>query len=256
MKAIIKEKNYNITKLYYNCQPNIDNVILDLNKFKYLQWIECNYSKVVKMTNICKFVVYIICKSNNITELYDLPSNLNTFNCSYNKITCLDKLPIGLKKLICSENRVSQLNNLPNDLEYLDCSYNPIKDLDNLPLGLIELVCGNKELNNLDYLPDSLKYLKINIYSKNLKLDDLPTGLINVFCCKYLLQRTIIDKNIWKVVSKGLEKKKFIQYDPITFSPIATNLIDGDCENCNGLLVNCICENNSDTRSYLSWDYF
>ena len=248
MNATIKEKNFNIKKLYNN-EYNKQIAILDLKKFNYLEWIESTHNNINKIINICKHVLYLNCQINCIIELNDLPPNLNTLNCSFNQLIHLNNLPPKLKRLICHDNNIIELNNLPTNLEYLDCSMNPIKSLDNLPFTLISLVCGNDELNNLDFLPDSIKYLEIkNKYAPYLKFDvileNLPIGLLSFICNDFVLENVIYDRKIWKVCKyfelNKLEKIKYIQPKPLMIKDVFT-LNHYICNKCNELNINCCC---------------
>ena len=74
------------------------------------------------LTNLKK----LICQSNQITSLDNLPPNLQELYCNNNKITRLDNLPLNLQKLDCSRNEITSLDNLPPNLKTLDCSINPL----------------------------------------------------------------------------------------------------------------------------------
>ena len=123
-KATIKllsEYNSNINKLDIS-QKNI-NGILDLDKF----------------TNLTK----LVCVSNKISELVNLPNNLITLYCINNKISQLNNLPSSLVYLDCRVNKITELNNLPNSLVELFCGYNPITQLSSLPNQLKKLDCSS-----------------------------------------------------------------------------------------------------------------
>ena len=66
------------------------------------------------------------CYNNNLTNLYGLPTSIQTLDCSNNKITSFNYLLncSSLKSLNCSNNQISSSNDLPYNIEYLDCSSN------------------------------------------------------------------------------------------------------------------------------------
>jgi hypothetical protein len=265
MKAIIKENNFNITKLIYNRQPNVSNSILDLNKYKFLQWVECKNSNLGKIINLCKYISYLDCRNNSIDELDNLPNFINTLYCSLNKLTSLDNLPEKLSKLICSSNKITSLDNLPCGLKYLDCSNCDILNLENLPIGLKELICSVNKMSNLDYLPESIISLTIYIDYKvnnnnnfSLDLENLPKSINTIIYSKNSLPKLFVNKNIWNIDETKygnviLEKNKNISPKTITFCPYPSNFIGSEiCDECGIIDINCQCENNID---YIDDDY-
>lgn len=249
MKAIIKEKNYSITKLIYNGYTNTPNSILDLNKFKFLQLIECRNSDLGKIINMCKYVSYLDCKNNLISELDNLPNFIHILNCSSNKLTSLDNLPEKLSKLICSSNKITSLNNLPCGLKYLDCSNCEILNLENLPIGLKELECGVSKMSNLDYLPESIISLTICANFNNnfsLNVENLPKSINMIIYSEILSEKIFVNKNIWNVVKKKygcIKLEKNTNNKPITFCANPSNFVSSEiCDECQNMNMNCMCE--------------
>jgi Leucine-rich repeat (LRR) protein len=115
-------------------------------------------------------IVYLDCSFNEMTNLDNLPPNLQKLYCSFNEITNLDNLPPNLQKLYCSFNEITNLDNLPPNLQELYCNGNKITNFDNLPPNLQELYCSHK-ITNLDNLPNSLKILNYKKYVKPNVLD-------------------------------------------------------------------------------------
>ena len=255
-------KNYNLTKLNDILQVNITNEILDINKYKYLQSIECRFWRLKKIINMCKYVSYLDCRDNCITELDNLPDFLNTLYCSSNKLICLDNLPEKLVKLICSYNNITSLNNLPTKLKYLDCSNCDLIDLKNLPIGLKELICDSSRISFLDYLPETIISLTICMNDKtgddfSLDLDNLPKSIDVISINKLLLPKISMNKNIWYIEKKlfddvKLKKKVNINNDEIIFREHIPNLKKSEinCENCGIIIVNCKCY-----HGYLHYDF-
>ena len=252
MKVIIKEKNYNITKLYYNKSNTTDSILeLDLGKFKYLQYIECKKSYLSKITNLCKYVTYLDCRNNCINELDNLPNFMNTLYCSSNKLKCLDNLPEKLIKLVCAYNKITCLNNLPNELKYLDCSYCYIINLENLPIGLKELICSCDKITNLDFLPESIIRLTIYGYNNNnfsLDLENLPKSIDFINLSYSIISNLYVNKTIWHITNDyydiKLEKNKNLNINPkpITFCPYPSEFGSNEiCNRCKNIIINCKC---------------
>jgi Leucine-rich repeat (LRR) protein len=86
--------------------------------------------------------------SLGLTQLPELPEDLEYLYCYNNKLTSLPELPKGLKYLDCSYNNLNQLPKLPESLKYLYCEGNNLNQLPELPEGLKSLWCFN---NNLPY---------------------------------------------------------------------------------------------------------
>ena len=242
MYAKISQKiNTSIQKFYYNEKLNEMGAILDLKKFKYINWLECYDSNLGSIININKNIIYINCSINSILVLDNLPEKLNTLNCSGNKITNLDNLPEKLKKLICSNNKITNLDNLPPNLEYLDCVGNNIQKLDNLSWNIKELVVGFNEPYTLDYLPESLKIIVFcDVYNnwrkKELNLKNLPVSLEIIHFNTNELPKIIGNISNWEFKKNHIINKKYIEIheQPKTFSPTYVDYLDYeniDCEN-------------------------
>jgi Leucine-rich repeat (LRR) protein len=75
--------DYTITELNLSYQ-NLDKLPDDIHKY----------------TNLIR----LYCSHNKLTNLDNLPLNLEILNCSINKLTSLDNLPPNLKKLYCHNN--------------------------------------------------------------------------------------------------------------------------------------------------------
>jgi len=108
-------------------------------------------------------------------------TNLHILVCNSNELTSLDNLPITLTELYCANNKLTSLDNLPPNLQVLFCNYNKLTNLDNLPITLINLNCCDNQIISLDNLPPNLQVLhrpkrKMRIISYSF-LDDVIAPL-------------------------------------------------------------------------------
>ena len=62
-------------------------------------------------------------KLPNDLHLY---TQLKEFSCAYNKLTQIDNLPSNIELLYCDNNKITQLDNLPHSLKVLHCQENNI----------------------------------------------------------------------------------------------------------------------------------
>jgi len=172
--------NYeDIIKLYCN---NNQITSLQLNMMINLEELFCgSNNKITNLDNLPHNLEYLHCSDNKITSLDNLPPNLKELNCSNNQINSLDNLPHNLKVLHCSYNQITNLDNLPLNLKRLYCSYNQITNLDNLPPNLIYLSCSDNQITSLDNLPHNLEYIYCN-NNQITSLDNIPTNLIYINC--------------------------------------------------------------------------
>lgn len=151
----------------------------DFGMYKYVIFLICTQNKLTELVNLSKSINHIDCKNNKIMHLDNLPPRLRELYCNSNDLENLNKLPQLLNVLVCSYNRIANLNNLPPNLTTLICSHNLITELNNLPLKLKYLDCSyNNKMKNLDYLPDSLTFLNCqNCHDLKLDLGNMPFGL-------------------------------------------------------------------------------
>jgi gliding motility-associated-like protein len=100
----------------------------------------------------------------NISNLYGVQffPRLKSLLCFTNHLTNLPQLPDSLQTLACERNQLTSLPNLPNTLRYLDCSYNKLNSLPTLPKTLKLLYCQNNQLTTFASFPDSLTDLECN----------------------------------------------------------------------------------------------
>ncbi|MBO4722645.1 MAG: leucine-rich repeat domain-containing protein, partial [Muribaculaceae bacterium] len=101
-----------------------------MNAYTYLNISDLNISSLEGLSQFAN-LKELRCNNNNLTNLYDVPTSIQTLNCSNNKITSFNYLQncSSLKTLNCSNNQISSLNNLPTNIESLDCSSNKFTSL-------------------------------------------------------------------------------------------------------------------------------
>lgn len=145
----------------------------------------------------------LVCHSNYLVELNNLPSTLIELDCSKNEIKLLDNLPEGLIKLNCSHNPIVSLNNLPFSIQVLNCSYTIITNLDYLPESIIELnVNSNPELINLSNLPNSLERL---VFNNKISILPLPKKLERIYAPTDCMDLNYIKSKKYKSSNKNFK---------------------------------------------------
>ena len=149
-------------------------------------------------------LTWLDCSNNNLTDLYNVPTSLQTLYCQNNKITSFNYLQncSSLKSLNCSNNQISSLTNLPTSIEFLDCSSNKFTILDfcntsdhmyTKYYNLKTLNCSNNtqltELWNSDFSTGGAALTSLNVsgctsltqirceYNKLTSLSSLPSSL-------------------------------------------------------------------------------
>lgn len=152
-------------------------------------------------------LTWLDCSNNNLTDLYNVPTSLQTLYCQNNKITSFNYLQncSSLKSLNCSNNQISSLTNLPTSIEFLDCSSNKFTILDfcntsdhmyTKYYNLKTLNCSNNtqltELWNSDFSTGGAALTSLNVsgctsltqirceYNKLTSLSSLPSSLKNL----------------------------------------------------------------------------
>lgn len=125
--------------------------------------LELPSANIIDITGIEHFssLAHLNLNNNSISDLSNLPPNLNYLDCSVNALTTLSDLPDNIITLHCKQNvSLTAINNLPGKLEYLDCSDNiQLNALSDLPLHLETLLCDHCSLTALPALPNSLIHL-------------------------------------------------------------------------------------------------
>jgi Leucine-rich repeat (LRR) protein len=94
----------------------------------------------VKILNVAKF---------GLTELPELPRDLEWLACNDNNLTSLPALPAGLQRLECYNNKLTALPAvLPARLKQLECYNNKITVLPAIPKTVNMLCCSSNPLTN------------------------------------------------------------------------------------------------------------
>lgn len=134
--------------------------------------VSCHSKNIESLQGIQYFdaLLYLTCSYNKITNLPNLPNNLNVMYCGNNKLVSLPSLPKTLQTLYCNDNQLVSLPSLPNSLGVLSCGSNKLINLPSLPQNLRGLFCEINQLSSLPILPISLR----SLYCSSNRLSDLP----------------------------------------------------------------------------------
>jgi uncharacterized repeat protein (TIGR01451 family) len=172
-----------------------------LEYFTNLQYLVCQSNNLTNLPSLPSSLIYLDISDNNLTNLpilpntledlrfssnqisilFTLPDSLKSIDCSWNSLTTITSLPIGLINLACFSNQLIQLPELPETLKILDCNYNLLTALPTLPSTLQHLICHTNLISSLPDLPNSLFELNCG-YNDILALPILPDSLLELFC--------------------------------------------------------------------------
>ena len=146
---VLKYQNYlsiddipmNVVKLSFT---NLKlSVLPDLTRFRHLRVLYCSHNRLTNIDNLPDNLEFIFCSNNRITCINNLPFWLTGLFCNNNKIRYIKELPPYLMRLFCSKNRLTSLPDLPFLFEVLMCHHNPLHSLPYLPYSIIRICCEN-----------------------------------------------------------------------------------------------------------------
>jgi len=147
-----------------------DSLEPNLTEFKHSYLKKKSYT----VTITCANIIYLDCRSNNLTSL-DVSgcSTLTDLYCEKNELTSLDvSKNIELKTLWCGWNKLTSLDVSKNiELKTLWCNWNNIPSLD---------VSKNIKLKDLDYSGNNMFNIPSLDVSKNIELETLACGSNNL----------------------------------------------------------------------------
>ena len=120
----------------------------------------------------------MICPSNQLTSLPELPPNLRFLTCNFNQLTSLPALPDSLLMLNCGNNQITSLPELPNGLQVLIFNNNQITSIPRKLPDALQLISGtNNPLPQVNYILKWPARGRPNIININLQLiDRSPLG--------------------------------------------------------------------------------
>jgi uncharacterized repeat protein (TIGR01451 family) len=151
-----------------------------------LTTLACDTNLIMSFSILPNGLYYLYCSHNNLTSLPSLPDSLIYLDCRYNQLITLPQLPSNFGQLKCDYNQLTALPVLPNNLVFLTCTYNQLSSLPTLPNILVYLYCTGNQLTSLPALPDSLNRLGAS-YNQLTTLPTLPNGLDYLSCVNNLL---------------------------------------------------------------------
>ena len=157
----------------------INDSVFDINSCDNITSIDCSSSEIISIDGIQYFenLTYLNCSYNQITQLPDLPPNLNYLNASHCvNLSIIESFPNSLEFIDCSYNQINNLPDLPSNLKQLYCAFNTLNTLPNLPYNLTHIDCSFNNLTSLPYLPENLAHINCS-YNELTFLPDLPAEL-------------------------------------------------------------------------------
>ena len=159
---------------------------------------------------------YVYIQHTKLTELPELPSDIQILHCNHNELEQLPELMYceDLHEIICSYNYLKLLPELPYRLFTLDCEYNQLLELPDLPTTLTSLICNHNQLLQLPELP-TLTTLICN-HNQLLELPELPT-LHQLHCQHNRLTFLPVLHNAYEL---------FCSYNQLTELPILPNSLN------------------------------
>ena len=104
-------------------------------------------------------LINLNCVANNLTELPELPTQIEYINCQWNQIETLPTFPQSLKNFDGRHNLITIVPALPNTMEILRVCFNEITSIPVLPDSLKILFCAYN-YEQLTYLPDFPDHLE------------------------------------------------------------------------------------------------
>ena len=97
-------------------------------------------------------ITSITFEEGELTDILNIPDNLEKLICPYNLLTELNDLPVTLRHLDLEGNYISQLDmlSIPN-LTYLNINDNRISDVEPLPNKIQTLLANNNKIRSIDF---------------------------------------------------------------------------------------------------------
>ena len=97
-------------------------------------------------------ITSITFEEGELTDILNIPDNLEKLICPYNLLTELNDLPVTLRHLDLEGNYLTQLDmlSIPN-LTYLNINDNKISDVEPLPNKIETLLANNNKIRSIDF---------------------------------------------------------------------------------------------------------
>lgn len=152
---IIKEQREDIIANNNTAQQHLLDVLETLSRKTKIIHIKESLYGDIDFTPIKEqgfgIVNTIILSEGHITNIFNIPPTVHTFECPKNLLFSIDELPVSLIDLNLSENYLSTIDvSKLNKLKKINISHNQILHLENLPETLEELYCDYNKIELLD----------------------------------------------------------------------------------------------------------
>lgn len=153
------------------------------------------------------FVTKLVCRSNPIKYLTNLPPNLKILKCEGTDLKSLKGIPETLEKINCSYTDITSFEGLPNSVKYITADYcRQLQNIYYLPESLEYLHLQDCPIRHIRYIPPKCKVL--NMRELKLKyMPYLPDSLEELYCILtsslkriYNLPKSLKVLDIWNII--------------------------------------------------------
>jgi hypothetical protein len=154
-----------------------------------------------------------------ISDWIDDGCVVRTLNLARLGLTEIPELPTNIQRVGLQGNKIKIVNKLPSSLTYLYISHNEIEFIDTeLPESLTALYLKNNKLMSLPYLPDAIETIDIS-YNNIHTLPNIPRKLTSLYCWDNPLPIELIesdDLSMYDIVEESHKEriklwKKFVK---------------------------------------------
>jgi hypothetical protein len=188
----------------------------ELELYSIAEHIKIHHTELTELPELPGDLESLDLQHNKLTQLPELDhcDDLRYIICLYNRLKSLPQLPLALRVLHCGHNYLKSLPQLPLELMKLHCDHNYLKKLPQLPLELMELHCDHNYLKKLPQLPPTLEVLECD-YNELEELPKLPEKLFILDCAHNVLETLPILPNNLKNFYGDYNQLEFLDLSSI-----------------------------------------
>jgi Leucine-rich repeat (LRR) protein len=177
-KVLYECEQYKTTKLELYSYKLIT-IPTKLKEFTWVTSLDVSMNELTELENLPPNLEELSCSHNNLSSIndIDLPDTLTSMNLSHNNLSEINKLPLQLENLICNDCGMDSISNIPNSVIHIELNNNILNELPDLPTDLEYLSVENNMIKELPpSYPDGLEILNIS-YNQIKEIKNLPDNL-------------------------------------------------------------------------------
>lgn len=147
---------------------DLDSIPKELTQLTKLKKIQLSNNRISEIENLPQNVNEVELNNNLILKISNLPKNVTILKINYNRLSFIDKLPNSIQVLEATNNQVEKIVHLPLSLKKIKLNNNHLKTIE-FPIHIESIAICNNQLENLIPIESYKKLSELYLYGNPIK---------------------------------------------------------------------------------------